>query len=141
MPRLLLRLFATLLMLPAAAHAMEVKKILELAKPSQPPDPRTMMVPPLNCVSKQLIFMRHSSLETSKTDSVLHLRMRGSLLYMGTVAGEETAVGTILRNDRRRWSIGNAQIILDENFKTGAWVKVESDTTTVRPLQCTTQPG
>ena len=120
---------------------MEVKKILELAKPSQPPDPRTMMVPPLNCVSKQLIFMRHSSLETSKTDSVLHLRMRGSLLYMGTVAGEETAAGTILRNDRRRWSIGNAQIILDENFKTGAWVKVESDTTTVRPLQCTTQPG
>jgi len=139
--RLLLQLTAALLLLPAAGHAMDVKKILELAKPSQPPDPRTMVVPPLACTSKQVLVINHANLETSKTDSVLHLRMRGTLLYMGKVAGEETVTGTILRNDRRRWSIGNAQIVLDESLKTGAWIKIEADTTTLRSLQCTTMPG
>jgi hypothetical protein len=60
---------------------------------------------------------------------------------MGKVAGEETMTGTILRNDRRRWSIGNAQIILDENLKIGAWIKVEADTTTLRSLQCSPLPS
>jgi len=138
---LLLRLIALFLFVPAAGNAMEVKKLLDLAKPSQPPDPRTMVIPPLSCISKQVLVINHSTLETSKTDSVLYLRMRGTLLYMGKVAGEETVTGTILRNDRRRWSIGNAQIILDENLKIGAWIKVDPDTTTLRSLQCSTSPG
>ena len=105
-------------------------------RPIPPPDPKSRVVPELVCTSERLLTINHEDLSTSTSDSPRRLRLRGNLVYMGNMNGNETFWGTINRTDRRRWSAATAVLVLDEDLRHGSWVDVQARNTFIRYLTC-----
>lgn len=128
---------AGLLVATAPVTVRAAEKRLDQAKPVQDIDPRNRAIPELTCISQAGLIIAHDSLTTSASEAVLHMRLRGNVLYMGRTASEQTVWGTLSRTDRRRWASGTSVFVLDEELKSGSWVKTEFGTTTIHTLRCT----
>lgn len=108
----------------------------QTARPLQNPSPRSRTIPELVCTATQLQVIEHASLQNSLTDAAFRLRLRGNIVYTGDSASTEEFNSLITRTDQRRWSAGNATLLLDEALARGAWVEVEATRTRVRALSC-----
>jgi hypothetical protein len=110
-------------------------------RPAVSPDPRSRAIPELVCTGERTLVVRHDSTATERQETPLRLRLRGNLVYLGESANTEKFSGIINRIDRRRWTSGNATLVLDEPLQAGAWVVTQLSSTRITSIRCTPFAG
>lgn len=109
------------------------------SKPGAPipePDPRARAIPELLCTGEQTVTVAHDPLVSTSAKTLLRLRVRGNLLYIGESANSEKFSGIINRTDTRRWVADNGTLVLDADLKSGAWVRIQLASTRVTAVRC-----
>lgn len=128
-----LLLLVSVLISPAAWAADPSEKA---RRPPPKPDPRARAIPELVCTGDRAVTITNESLESKSEESPLRLRLDGNLLYIGETTVSEKFFGLINQSDRRRWTVGTATLILDEDLQQGVWVRLTLGTTRVRAVHC-----
>lgn len=108
----------------------------DTSKPLSNPDPLRRTVPEIVCTSSKARRTENLTLASTVLENPFRIRIRGNTLYSGATVSDEKFSGLINKTDRLRWTSGKSTLVLDETFKLGAWVIVENNITTVRPLNC-----
>lgn len=120
--------------LPAGSWATDSGE--KARRPTPPPRVNTQSIPELVCTGDRTVTITHTTLATSEVAAPIRLRLRGNLLYLGADTTDEKLFGLINRSDRRRWISGTSTLMLDEALGSGAWARLDLDSTKISPLRC-----